>query len=102
MLYDPKAHERVADEQWDAERIRAGIRAIAEDAEATFDDGWRGHPLDEVDDRMRAVYLGGAGVVDALRRLSERGLVDVKGDYVPYLERSLRRRSASTTPAPPR
>jgi hypothetical protein len=89
VLYDPKAHERVADEQWDAERIRAGIRAIAEDAEAMFDDGWRGHPLDEVDDRMRAVYLGGAGVVDALRRLSERGLVDVKGDYVPYLERSL-------------
>ena len=89
MLYSPEAHERLTDEPWDAERVRAGIRAIAADAEATFDDGWRGHPLDEVEDGLRAVYCGGAGVVDALRRLGERGLVDVRRDYVPYLERSV-------------
>ena len=32
--------------------------------------------------------MGGAGVVDALRRLSAAGLVELRRDYVPYLERS--------------
>src|SRR5262249_9954719 len=38
---------------------------------------------------MRTIYLGGAGVVDVLRRLGERGLVELRRDYVSYLERSL-------------
>jgi hypothetical protein len=89
VLYHPPSHERLSDEAWDAGRVRDGIRAIAADVEDAFDDGWRGHPLDEVDDGMRAVYLGGAGVVDALRRLGERGLVEPRRDYGSYLERSL-------------
>ena len=52
------------------------------------------HPQDveEGDDpatRLRTVYLGGAGVVDALHRLARRGFVELRRDYVPYLERSL-------------
>jgi hypothetical protein len=52
------------------------------------------HPADvEVGDdpatRFRTVYLGGAGVVDALHRLARKGLVELRRDYVPYLERSL-------------
>ena len=89
MLYQPGAHEQLTDEQWNAERVRDAIHAIAADAEATFDDGWPVHPADEAPDRMRAVYLGGAGVVDALCRLHEGGLVELARGYVPYLERSL-------------
>ena len=52
------------------------------------------HPLDvEKDDdpstRLRTVYLGGAGVVAALHRLAGRDFVELRRDYVPYLERSL-------------
>ncbi len=51
------------------------------------------HPLDDdgegPETRFRTVYLGGAGVVDALHRLARRGFVELRRDYVPYLERSL-------------
>jgi hypothetical protein len=33
--------------------------------------------------------MGGAGVVDAFRRLTARGFVELRRDYVPYLEHSL-------------
>jgi len=39
--------------------------------------------------RYRTVYLGGAGVIAALHRLAQRGFVELRRDYVPYLERSL-------------
>ena len=94
MLYTPAAHEPLVDEPWSDARARGAIAAIAADAEQAFDDGWPAHPLDlePHDDpatRFRTVYLGGAGVVDALRRLARRGFVDLQRDYVPYLERSL-------------
>ena len=90
MLYQPETHEPLTDEPWNAERIREAIRAIAADTEAAFDDGWSVHPLDdEGSARYRTVYLGGAGVIDALRRLAERGAIEPTRDYVPYLERSL-------------
>ena len=94
MLFSPEAHEGLADEPWSADRARAAIASIVADAESAFDDGWLLHPLDkEKDDdpgaRFRTVYMGGAGVVDALRRLEQRGFVELRRDYVPYLERSL-------------
>ena len=92
MLFSPEAHEPLLEESWNAERVRAAIRAIVADAEDAFDDGWPTHPLDDDGDlpaRPRTVYLGGAGVVDALRRLAERGCAELRRDYVPYLERSL-------------
>ena len=94
MLYDPRVHEPLTDEPWNVERVNAAIRAIVADAEEAFDDGWPTHPADQGDDlppetRLRTVYLGGAGVVDALRRLQERGRVELERHYVPYLERSL-------------
>ena len=81
MLYQPEAHEPLTDAEWNEERVRAAIRSIAAETEDAFDDGW--------DERHRTLYSGGAGIVDALRRLAERGFVDLRDDYVAYLERSL-------------
>ena len=89
MLFEPDSHEAPAGEPWDEERVRAGIRTIVAEAEAAFDDGWGDHPLDGEADRLRTVYMGGAGVVDAFRRLSAAGLVELQRDYVPYLEHSV-------------
>jgi hypothetical protein len=91
VLFDPKVHEPVSEEAWDPDRVRAAIRAIVEDAEETFADGWPTHPADSEgpdDDarRFRTIYLGGAGVVQALTELQHRGLAEVHRDYVPYLE----------------
>jgi Lanthionine synthetase C-like protein len=93
MLFSPQAHEPVVDDSWDPDRVRSAIRGVVEDAEASFADGWPTHPRDsdeEGDDerRFRTVYLGGAGVVQALDSLQSRGLVEVRRDYGPYLERS--------------
>ena len=90
MLFQPEAHEALTDESWNAGRAQAAIGTIVADAEAAFADGWQAHPQD--DDslaRFRTIYLGGAGVVDALRRLAQRGFVDLRRGYVSYLERSL-------------
>ena len=94
MLFTPEAHEVLADEPWSAERARAAIASIVADTESAFDDGWSTHPQDVVEDddastRFRTVYCGGAGVVDALHRLARRGFVELRRNYVPYLERSL-------------
>ena len=88
MIYEPDSHEAPSGEPWDEERVRAGIRTIVGDTEGAFDDGWPDHPQDGEADRLRTLYWGGAGVVDALRRLSSSGLVDLRRDYRPYLERS--------------
>jgi hypothetical protein len=91
VLFDPDVHEARVDDPWDADRVRAAIRAIVDDAEDAFDDGWPTHPADSEspsDDlhRFRTIYMGGAGVVRALESLQRRGLADVRRDYVPYLE----------------
>ena len=90
-LFDPAVHETLIDAPWDPERIQASIRAIVADAEDAFADGWPTHPVDSespADDarRFRTVYLGGAGVIQALDALRRRGLVELGRDYVPYLE----------------
>lgn len=92
MLFDPDAHEPLTADAWDPSRVRAAIRDIAEDAEAAFDDGWSTHPEDVYDEgdeerHFRTVYAGGAGVVQALDELQRRSLVELRRDYVPYLDR---------------
>jgi hypothetical protein len=94
LLFSPDAHERLTDNEWSAHAVRSAIAKIASDAAESFDDGWPTHPQDreggdEPSRRFRGVYLGGAGVVAALHRLAERDLIDLRRDYVPYLERSL-------------
>jgi hypothetical protein len=94
VLFTPEAHEPITDEPWSADRARTAIASIVADAEGAFDDGWSTHPLDadnedEARKRFRTLYLGGAGVVAALHRLVQQGFVDLRRNYVPYLERSL-------------
>jgi hypothetical protein len=91
MLFEPDAHEHLTEDSWDPDRIQATIREIVEDAEGAFDDGWPTHPQDADDEselqrRFRTVYLGGAGVIQTLDSLQRRGLCELRGDYVPYLE----------------
>jgi hypothetical protein len=89
MLFSPESHEPVVEDAWSPARVEAAIREIAADAEATFDDGWPAHPLDEDEPRrFRTVYLGGAGVIRALDELRRRGLVELSRDYVSYLDRT--------------
>ena len=90
-LFDPAVHDALIDDAWDAARILSAISAIVADAEAAFAGGWPTHPIDiecpeDEARRFRTVYLGGAGVVQALDALQRRGLADVGRDYVPYLE----------------
>src|SRR6266446_2433014 len=90
MLFEPDSHERLTEDRWEPGRVHAAIREIVEDAEGAFDDGWPTHPQDGDDDsdmerRFGTVYLGGAGVVQALDSLQRRELVELRGDYVPYL-----------------
>ena len=94
MLFSPEAHEALADEPWSSDTVQAAIASVVADAESAFDDGWPMHPLDaeagdEPGARFRTTYIGGAGVVAALHRLAQRGFVELRRDYVPYLERSL-------------
>ena len=93
MLFTPAAHETLVDEPWSDRRSREVIADVAADAEHAFDDGWLVHPLDLEDEdpatRFRTIYLGGAGVVDVLHRLARGGFVELRRDYVPYLEQSL-------------
>lgn len=94
VLFSPQAHERLAGQRWNVQRVRVAIEAIVSDAEEMFDEGWPTHPQDveEGDDRsrpFRSMYLGGAGVVAGLHRLARRGFAELRRDYVPYLERSL-------------
>jgi Lanthionine synthetase C-like protein len=86
VLFSPESHEPLTSEPWDAEGARQAIREIVGEAEDAFDDGWPAHPLDDDEpQRYRCVYFGGAGVVRALHDLQERGLVELRRDYLPYL-----------------
>jgi hypothetical protein len=91
MLFQPEAHETLTGEPWSDDRMRTAITSIAADAEGAFADGWPPHPLDGdvTAAELRSVYLGGAGVVDALHRFARRGFVKLRRDYVRYLERLL-------------
>ena len=94
MLYTPQAHEPLVEQAWDEEAARAAIRAIARDCERAFDRAchWPFHPRDADDDgeeRFTTVYLGSAGVIDALELLRRRGLADEGRDYRPVLEQAV-------------
>lgn len=95
MLFSPHTHEPLTDEAWDAERVRARIQAVVDDAEAAFDpvalwpatEGWdtRGDPRLP----LTRLYAGAAGVVWALETLRRRGHADVRIDLAATARRAL-------------
>jgi hypothetical protein len=73
VIYDPTAHEPLAEAEWDTAFVEAAIGEIVADAEAAAADGfWPAHPLDaEAGDPgpWTTLYLGSAGMVWALHAL---------------------------------
>jgi Lanthionine synthetase C-like protein len=93
MLYKPEAFEPLTDEPRDEERVRAGIRAIVDDADRAFDpeqlwpaegwDVWQATPP------LKNLYVGAAGVIWALDALRDRGHAESKVDLVAAAQRAL-------------
>jgi len=74
--------------------VRAGIRAIAADAEASFRGPrllWRADPWDgwRATSPMKNVYVGAAGVILALAELRDRGLAETRLDLPALALRTL-------------
>ena len=86
VLFDPGAHESLTERPWTEAEARAGIAAIAAEAEASYDDNrlWPAHPLDEDDGPLPApttVYLGASGVIWALDELDRAGAAELSRDW---------------------
>ena len=86
MLFDPRAHEPLADVPWDAAQAEAALREIACDADDALRerDWWPLHPLDDdgqTPDAIHGVYFGAAGVLWALDHLARAGLHEPRHDY---------------------
>lgn len=78
MLFEPRRHETLVEDRWDADRALGCVRAIVEDIDAHLDPDrfWPTHPLDADDDdteRFMSLYLGAAGVLWALHYLAHEG-----------------------------
>ena len=95
MLYDARAHEPLVDDPWNAERARAGIRAIAADAVAAADPRtlWPAAEWDAwmTEAPLANLYVGAAGVVWALDVLRRTGHADVDLDLGLLARRALAR-----------
>ena len=86
VLFDPRAHEPLADVAWEAAKAEAAIREIAQDADGALREGgwWPLHPLDddgETPDAIHGVYFGAVGVLWALDHLVGAGLHEPGHDY---------------------
>jgi hypothetical protein len=86
MLWDPDRHEPLTDAPWDDQVARAGIRALAADAEGAFDEAtlWPVHPLDgaaETGGPRTSLYCGASGVAWALDQLRRRGAITTARDW---------------------
>jgi Lanthionine synthetase C-like protein len=90
-LYDPQAHERLVEDEWDEERARAAIQSIVNEAVSAIglQGHWPVHPLD-VDpadpDVHNSVYMGSAGMLWAMASLAATGAADVPLDLTADIE----------------
>ena len=78
MLYRPEAFEPLTDSSWDEERVRAAIRSIVADTDASFRGPklfWKAEAWDkwQATSPMKNLYVGTAGVLWALDELRRRG-----------------------------
>jgi hypothetical protein len=94
VLYRPEAFEPLADEEWDAERVGAGIREIVTDTDAAMRGPrlmWRADEWDrwQATSPMKNLYVGGAGVLWSLDALRRRGHAETKLDLADLALRNL-------------
>jgi Lanthionine synthetase C-like protein len=84
VLYRPDAFEPLTDEPWDENRVRAGIRRLADDAGDAYDPDrlWPAHEWDvwQTPLPLKSLYVGAGGVVWALDALRRRGHAETKLD----------------------
>lgn len=92
MLHRPERYEPLAGE-WNAERARAGIRAIVEDADAAYgaESLWPANDWDawRTPTPLKSLYVGAAGVLWALDELRVRGLAEPRTDLAAAAEETL-------------
>ena len=93
MLFDAARHEALQATAWDEAAARAWIARFADDAQHAFtpDGLWPAHPRDADDDDgnvskpFTMVYMGAAGVIDALDHLARAGLATSTINFEPLL-----------------
>jgi lantibiotic modifying enzyme len=105
VIFDPQRHIARVPNTWDAERARAAIRAIVDDALERFDPDrfWPIHPLDEADfEPSTSLYFGAAGVLWALDHLRRAGAAEFGNDFRGLLPRllALNREEHAANPYP--
>jgi lantibiotic modifying enzyme len=90
MLYQPEAFEPLVEEEWNEERVRAGIRNVVADADAAFDPEtlWPAHEWDSwrTPTPLKSLYVGAAGVIWALENLAQRGHAEPQTDLTAAAE----------------
>ena len=94
-LFDPARHEPLSAAPWDEGAARAAIARIVDAALAEYrpGEGWRAHPLDDPETPSQCdapIYHGAAGVVLALRHLTQTGAIgpmEALPDFGPLLAR---------------
>jgi len=94
MLYRPDAFEPLTDTQWDEARVRDGIRAIVDDADAGMRGPklmWRAHGWDRWNSTspQKNLYVGAAGVLWGLDQLRRRGFAETTLDLHELAQRNL-------------
>jgi hypothetical protein len=91
LLHDPDRHEPLHAPPWNEGAARAAIARIVADTEAAFSPHahWPLAPLD-ADGGPAApafnLYFGAAGVVEALRRLEQRGAAALRRSYAAHVD----------------
>ncbi len=95
-LFDAQRHEPLQALAWDEAAARAWITRYADDAQRAFTPAglWPVHPRDANDDAKEGevpqpftmIYLGAAGVIDALDHLARAGMAAATINFEPLLD----------------
>jgi hypothetical protein len=94
MLYRPEAFEPLTDQPWNAERVRAAIRAIVADTDSSLRGPkllWKADTWDnwQATSPMKNLYVGSAGVLWTLDELQRRGHTESRLDLGDLAARNL-------------
>ncbi|CAN5329566.1 hypothetical protein BH20ACT13_BH20ACT13_20130 [soil metagenome] len=95
MLFSPENHEPLTDEPWDEETVRARIRVIVADADASFHDHHLWTPVEDWDTGggsaplpLTTLYRGASGVCWALDMLRRRAVAESQIDLAALARRA--------------